>query len=73
MRIDRRWFVAMAVLFLPLLVVGNAYGESRYRWDIPHLSLSTESPPSAPVEPRPRWPKMDPRLRSRVRNLHGRG
>jgi hypothetical protein len=40
MRIDRRWFVAMAILFLPLLVVGNAYGESRHRWDIPHLSLS---------------------------------
>jgi hypothetical protein len=40
MRIDRRWFVAMASLFLPLLVVGNAYGESRHRWDIPHLSLS---------------------------------
>src|SRR6267143_14991 len=44
MRIDRRWFVAMAVLFLPLLVVGNAYGESRYRWDIPHLSLSNGVP-----------------------------
>jgi hypothetical protein len=40
MRIDKRWFVAMAILFLPLLVVGNAYGESRHRWDIPHLSLS---------------------------------
>ena len=40
MRINRRWFVAMVILFLPLLVVGNAYGESRHRWDIPHLSLS---------------------------------
>src|SRR5207253_11356402 len=40
MRIDKRWFVAMVILFLPLLVVGNAYGESRHRWDIPHLSLS---------------------------------
>ncbi len=40
MRIDRRWFVAMAILFLPLLVAGKAYGDSRYRWDIPQLSLS---------------------------------
>ena len=38
MRVDRRWFVAMAILFLPLLA-GNAYGDSRYRWDIPVLSV----------------------------------
>jgi hypothetical protein len=38
MRIDRRWFVAMAILFLPLLVVGKAYGEAKYRWDIIFIS-----------------------------------
>lgn len=37
MRVDRRWFVAMAILFLPLLA-GNAYGDSRYRWDLPVFS-----------------------------------
>jgi hypothetical protein len=44
MRIDRRWFVAVAVLFLPLLVVGNAYGETTYRWDIIRLSLTGTTP-----------------------------
>jgi hypothetical protein len=44
MRIDRRWFVAIAILFLPLLVVGNAYGDTRYRWDIVRLSLSGTTP-----------------------------
>jgi len=39
MRFDRRWFVAMAILFLPLLA-GNAYGDSRYRWDFPVFSTS---------------------------------
>jgi hypothetical protein len=39
MRIDRRWFVAMAILFLPLLVAGKAYGETRYRWDIINRSV----------------------------------
>jgi len=37
MRIYRRLIGAMFILSLPLLA-GNAYGESRYRWDIPLLS-----------------------------------
>lgn len=40
MRIHRRWFVVMAILFLPVLVVGNAYGETRYRWDIVRLAIT---------------------------------
>ena len=40
MRIDRRWFVALAILLLPLVVVGKAYGETRYRWDITHITFS---------------------------------
>jgi hypothetical protein len=44
MRIDRRWFVAMAILFLPLLVVGKDYGETKYRWDIVSLSLVGTTP-----------------------------
>src|SRR6184192_1252944 len=44
MRIDRRWSVAMAILFLPLLVVGNAYGETKYRWDIVNLTLVGTTP-----------------------------
>jgi len=39
MRIYRRLIGAMFMLSLPLLA-GNAYGDSRYRWDIPVLSLS---------------------------------
>ena len=39
MRIHKRLIGAMFMLFLPLLV-GNAYGDSRYRWDIPVLTLS---------------------------------
>jgi len=44
MRINRRWIVAMAILFLPLLVVGNAYGETKYRWDIVNLTLVGMTP-----------------------------
>src|SRR5437016_6942322 len=44
MRIDRRWFVVMAILFLPLLVVGNAYGGTKYRWDIVNLTLVGTTP-----------------------------
>ncbi|TLZ01076.1 MAG: hypothetical protein E6K33_07550 [Gammaproteobacteria bacterium] len=44
MRIERRWFVVMAILFLPLLVVGNAYGETKYRWDIVNLTLVGTTP-----------------------------
>jgi hypothetical protein len=44
MRIDKRWFVAMAVLGLPLLIVGNAYGDTKYRWDIVSLSLVGTTP-----------------------------
>src|SRR5215472_16421632 len=39
MRIHKRLIGVMFMLFLPLLV-GNAYGDSRYRWDIPVLTLS---------------------------------
>ena len=39
MRIYRRLIGAMFMLSLPLLA-GNAYGDSRYRWDIPVLSVS---------------------------------
>jgi len=39
MRIHKRLIGAMFMLSLPLLV-GNAYGDSRYRWDIPVLTLS---------------------------------
>jgi hypothetical protein len=34
----------MAILFLPLLVVGNAYGETRYRWDIIRLAIAGMTP-----------------------------
>ncbi len=44
MRIDKRWFAAMASLFLPLLVAGNAYGDTKYRWDIVSLSLVGATP-----------------------------
>lgn len=44
MRIDKRWLVAMAVLFLPLFVAGKAYGETKYRWDIVSLSLVGTTP-----------------------------
>ena len=42
MRIDRRWFLAIAVLLLPLflLVVAKARGdreETKFRWDIIHI------------------------------------
>ena len=39
MRIYRRLIGAMFMLSLPLLA-GNAYGDSRYRWDFPVFSLS---------------------------------
>jgi len=39
MSIYRRLIGAMFMLSLPLLA-GNAYGDSRYRWDIPVLTLS---------------------------------
>lgn len=39
MRIYRRLIGTMFMLSLPLLA-GNAYGDSRYRWDIPVLTLS---------------------------------
>ena len=39
MRISRRLIGAMFMLSLPLLA-GNAYGDSRYRWDFPVFSLS---------------------------------
>jgi hypothetical protein len=39
MRIYKRLIGAMFMLSLPLLA-GNAYGDSRYRWDIPVLSVS---------------------------------
>ena len=35
MRIDRRWFV-VTTLLLPLLLAQTAYGDTRYRWDIPN-------------------------------------
>jgi len=41
MRIYRRLIGAMFMLSLPLLA-GNAYGDSRFRWDIPVLSLSNK-------------------------------
>ncbi len=40
MRIDRRWFVVMATLVLPLLLGGTAYGDTSYRWDIINRSVS---------------------------------
>ena len=39
MRIYRRLIGAMFMLSLPLLA-GNAYGDSRYRWDFPVFSSS---------------------------------
>jgi hypothetical protein len=39
MRIYKRLIGAMFMLSLPLLA-GNAYGDSKYRWDIPVLTLS---------------------------------
>lgn len=34
MRINRRWFVWLNTLCLPLLLAGTAYGDTTYRWDI---------------------------------------
>lgn len=39
MRIDRRWFATIAILFLPVLVVGHDQ-EASYRWDLISRGLS---------------------------------
>ena len=40
MSTDRRWLAAMAIVLLPISLLGKAYADTRYRWDIPRLSLS---------------------------------
>jgi hypothetical protein len=44
MRIDRRWFAAMAIVSLTLSVIANAYADTKYRWDIVSLSLVGTTP-----------------------------
>jgi len=76
MRIDRRWFVAMAILFLPLLVVGKAYGESQ----VPvghhlhqHFRCGLTATSSTPAAWRRQPRRIHPNCGHGLRDFHSRG